>query len=54
MSVRRCGHTIFTSPKFSADFIFPWFDAAKEHLQNELKVQEFHNFTSQMARLSMK
>ena len=44
-----------TSPKFSAeDFIFPWFDAAKERLQNELKAQEFHNFTSQMARLSMK
>lgn len=48
----------FSSSSFSSeDFDFPWLDAAQESLQNELKAREnseFHEFTSQMAKLSMK
>ena len=44
----------FKSSKFSSeDFNLPWLYKAQVDLQNELKAQEFHNVTSQMARLSM-
>ena len=39
----------------SEDFNFPWLDAAAQvDLQNELSVQDFHNFISQVAGLSLK